>query len=156
MLKLTLGLVLLGANVTPARSQTPSDSAAAVHAIRTALAGWVKAANREDWKAAANVWAPDLVGWYPGQPDDTYAREMDRLAHPRLSRGRTRYEVDVVEVIVSGPLAVVRDVWRFTSNPGSSDSSIATVRSYEVWKRQPDHHWKIARWISAPEPAPPK
>jgi ketosteroid isomerase-like protein len=81
---------------------------------------------------------------------------MDRLAHPRPSRVPTRYEVDVVEVIVSGQTAVVRDVWRFTSNPGSADSSVATVRSYEVWKRQPDHQWKIARWISAPEPAPSK
>jgi ketosteroid isomerase-like protein len=81
---------------------------------------------------------------------------MDRLAHPRPSRAPTQYEVDVVEVIVSGPLAVVRDVWRFTTNSGSPDSSVSTVRSYEVRKRQPDHHWKIARWISAPKPAPSK
>jgi ketosteroid isomerase-like protein len=153
MLKLSLALVLLGANVTPARSQTPSDSAVAVRAIRTALADWVKAANREDWKAAAGVWAPDLVGWCRGQPDDTYAREIDRLAHPRPSRLSTHYEVDVVEVIVSGSLAVVRDIWRFTTHPGSPDSSASTVPSYEVWERQHDHHWKIARWISAPEPA---
>jgi hypothetical protein len=30
---------------------------------------------------------------------------------------------------------------------------MAVVRSFEVWRRQPDRAWKIARWISAPEPA---
>jgi ketosteroid isomerase-like protein len=144
-------LVLLCAGrISPIQSQT-SDSAAAVHAIRTALAAWVAAANREDWKAAASVWAPDLIGWYPGQPDDTYAREMDRLVHPGPRRAPTRYAVDVVEVMVSGRLAVVRDVWTFTTAP--PDSSVSVVRSYEVWRQQPDLQWKIARWISAPEPA---
>jgi ketosteroid isomerase-like protein len=125
----------------------------AVTAIRAALADWVAAANRDDWKAAARVWAPDLVGWYPGQPDDTYAREMERLAHPNPARTRTHYSVDVVEVMVSGPMAVVRDIWRFTTFPSPRASTTAIVRSYEVWKRQADNQSKIARWISAPEPS---
>jgi ketosteroid isomerase-like protein len=134
------------------QSQTSTDSATAVKSIRAALADWVDAANREDWKAAARIWAPDLVGWYPGQPDDTYAREMQRLAHPKPGRARTHYAVNVVEVMVSGPMAVVRDIWRFTTFPGSADSTVTIVRGYEVWTRQPDHQWKISRWISAPEP----
>jgi ketosteroid isomerase-like protein len=134
------------------QSQGSTDSAEAVAAIRTALVDWVAAANREDWKTAARVWAPDLVGWYPGQPDDTYAREMERLAHPKPARTRTHYAVNVVEVMVSGPMAVVRDIWRFTTFPNPGDSAISIVRGYEVWKRQRDNQWKIARWISAPEP----
>lgn len=145
-------LVVLAVIPTSGRAQSEPDSLSAVHAIGAALAGWVEAANREDWKSAARVWAPDLIGWYPGQPDDTYAKEMERAAHPRPGRPRTRYEVTVVEVLVSGPLAVVRDEWRFTTSPGRPDSSQAVVRSYEVWKRQSDRSWKIARWISAPEP----
>jgi ketosteroid isomerase-like protein len=140
----------------PVHSQGATDSVAAVRAIRAALAQWVAAANREDWKTAARVWAPDLVGWYPGQPDDTYAREMDRLAHPNPARGRTRFQVNVVEVMVSGPMAVVRDIWRFTTVPDSGDSTVSIVRSYEVWKRQPGSQWKISRWISAPEPPRPR
>jgi ketosteroid isomerase-like protein len=133
-------------------AQAASDSAAAVRSIHTALDHWVSAANREDWKAAASVWAPDLVGWYPGQPDDTYAKEMEQAAHPKPGRPKTRYEVEVAEVMVSGPLAVVRDIWRFTTAPGAPDSSVAVVRSYEVWRRLADGQWKIARWISAPKP----
>jgi ketosteroid isomerase-like protein len=134
-------------------AQEREDSAAAVRSIRAALAGWVEAANRGDWKAASRVWAPDLIGWYPGQADDTYAKEMENAAHPRPGRPRTRYEVNVVEVMVSGEMAVVRDIWRFTTSPGTPDSSVSAVRSYEVWKRQKDAQWKIARWISAPEPS---
>jgi ketosteroid isomerase-like protein len=135
------------------QAQEAADSAGAVRSIRAALDGWVDAANRQDWQTAARVWAPDLVGWYPGQPDDTYAKEMERAANPKSGRPKTRYEVKVEEVMVSGPLAVVRDIWRFTTAPGTPDSLIAVVRGFEVWRRQADGHWKISRWISAPEPA---
>jgi ketosteroid isomerase-like protein len=138
----------------PLESQQTDDSSTAVRAIRVALAAWMAAANRQDWRAAAEIWAPDLIGWYPGQPDDTYAKEMALAIHPRPGRKPTRYEVTVNEVIVSGSWAVVRDTWRFTTGSGSADSSVAVVRSFEVWRRQPDRAWKIARWISAPEPAP--
>lgn len=136
----------------PVAAQERNDSLSAAQAIRAELAAWVEAANRSDWKAASRVWAPDLIGWYPGQPDDTYAKEMENAARPRPGRPPIRYEVNVVEVLVSGDLAVVRDVWRFTTKPGQPDSSVSVVRSYEVWKRQKNHEWKIARWISAPEP----
>jgi ketosteroid isomerase-like protein len=146
-------VVLLLAISYRAEAQTPADSAASARSIRAALASWVDAANREDWKAAARVWAPDLIGWYPGQPDDTFAKEMESAAHPRPGRPSTHYEVNVVEVMVSGSMAVVRDIWRFTIAPGTPDSAVSVVRSYEVWKRQPDGEWRIARWISAPEPS---
>jgi ketosteroid isomerase-like protein len=133
-------------------AQTQADSAAAVRAIHAALTDWVAAANRGDWKSASKVWAPDLVGWYPGQPDDTYAREMDRVANPKLGSPKTHYEVQVVEVMVSGKLAVVRDIWRFTTAAGKPDAATSVVRGFEVWTEQPDSSWKISRWISAPEP----
>jgi ketosteroid isomerase-like protein len=135
------------------QAQAATESARAVRNIRAALDGWVEAANRQDWRAAAQVWAPDLVEWYPGQPDDTYAKEMEQAAHPKPGRPKTRYEVNVVEVMVSGPLAVVRDIWRFMTAPGTPDSSVSVVRGFEVWRRLADGHWKISRWISAPEPA---
>lgn len=112
------------------------------------------AANRQDWQSAAKIWAPDLIGWYPGQPDDTYEKELAQAAHSRPGRKPTRYEVTVEEVMVSKSLAVVRDRWRFITSSGSPDSTVDVVRSFEVWRRQPDGAWKIARWISAPEPRP--
>jgi ketosteroid isomerase-like protein len=143
-------LVVFG--VCSAQPQTSSDSATAVGDIRAALTRWVTAANSQDWREASRIWAPDLVGWYPGQPDDTYNKELAQAARPRSSRKPTHYDVTINEVMVSGSLAVVRDTWRFTTGAASADSTVAVVRSFEVWRRQPDGAWKIARWISAPEP----
>lgn len=153
MLRAALLLSFMSLTASPSGSaQTQVDSMAAARAIHAALTDWVAAANRGDWKSASKVWAPDLVGWYPGQPDDTYALEMDRVANPKLGSPKTHYEVQVVEVMVSGKLAVVRDIWRFTTAAGKPDATTSVVRGFEVWTRQPDSSWRISRWISAPEP----
>jgi ketosteroid isomerase-like protein len=153
VLRTALLLSIASLTLSPSgNAQTRADSAAAVRAIHAALTDWVAAANRGDWKSASKVWAPDLIGWYPGQPDDTYARELDRVANPKLGSPKTHYEVQVVEVMVSGKLAVVRDIWRFTTAAGKPDAATSVVRGFEVWTEQPDSSWKISRWISAPEP----
>jgi ketosteroid isomerase-like protein len=138
-----LALILVVGLMAP---RTPEEE------IRASLANWVAAANRGDWQEALKVWAPDLIGWYPGAPDDTYPREVERAG--KAGPPRTTYSVDVQEVMVSGGMAVVRDVWTFTSKvdgkPG--EPRVDTVKSFEVWTKQPDGAWKISRWISAPEP----
>jgi ketosteroid isomerase-like protein len=136
--------------VVAVRGAPTVDEAKAEREIRSALASWVEAANRGDWKEALKVWAPDLIGWYPGTPDDTYEREVERAA--RAGPPRTKYQVDIREVMVSGPMAVVRDVWTFSTKGAGGPPSVEKVKSFEVWKRQPDGRWKISRWISAPEP----
>jgi ketosteroid isomerase-like protein len=141
-------LPLLAASI--ARGAQTSEEAKAEADIRQALAGWVEAANRGDWKAALKVWAPDLIGWYPGSPDDTYAREAENAA--RAGEPRTKYELEIKEVLVAGSLAVVRDVWKFTTRRTAGAPTVETVKSFEVWRRQPDGAWRISRWISAPEP----
>jgi ketosteroid isomerase-like protein len=145
-----VALTLLAASITRG-AQTPEEIKAEAD-IRQALAGWVEAANRGDWKTALKVWAPDLIGWYPGSPDDTYAREAENAA--RAGEPRTKYELEIKEVLVSGSLAVVRDVWKFTTRVTAGEPTVETVKSFEVWRRQPDGAWRISRWISAPEPKP--
>lgn len=83
MLRFGIVLSLILAANLKGHAQAPSDSATAASIIRATLAQWVEAANRQDWRAAAAIWAPDLIGWYPGQPDDTYAKELEQAAHPR-------------------------------------------------------------------------
>ena len=128
-----------------------SEGSAAEQEIRGALTRWVLAANRGDWKEALKVWAPDLVGWYPGEPDTTYQREAENAT--RATTPRAIYEVDVTEVMVSGPLAVVRDIWTFTTPMPTGKPTVVRLKSFEIWAQQPDGAWKINRWISAPEPA---
>ena len=117
-------------------------------AIRSNLAGWVAAFNVGDLKTAAQVWAPDLVGWAPEGDDDTWPREKEFAERASGKLPAATYGLRIDEVIVSGDLAVVRDIW--TETPRGESAKARTFRSFEVWRRQPDGAWKIARWIDGP------
>jgi ketosteroid isomerase-like protein len=130
-----------------------SESKTAEQEIRAALADWVIATAAGDRQRANAVWAKDLIGWYPGQPDDTYAREMAAAAMQRPPGPPPVIpSVEIVEVIVSGNMAVVRDIWRMKRSTGSDTAAVQIIKSFEVWRRESDGKWRIARWISAPEP----
>lgn len=141
-----VGLALLGAAAFA--HANAADNAAAEEQIRAALKSWTEAANRQDWKTALQVWAPDLIGWAPQGADDTYPREAEFAAHPQPSR--SSYALTINEVIVDGSLAVARDTWVETTRQDSGPDTVNTFRSFEVWRRQPDRSWKISRWIDGP------
>jgi steroid delta-isomerase len=128
----------------------PSDS----QLIRRALEEWVVATNDGRRLDAASIWAKNLIGWYPGQPDDTFEREMERARRLDGVKPEMRTELTINEIMVSGDLAVVRDTWTFTSQTGTGPTR-SSLRGFEVWRKQRDGSWKISRWISAPDPASP-
>lgn len=145
---LAVTLVLLSATALRAAATRSSDQAEAEAKIRSSLAEWVQAFNSGDLKTAATIWAPDLVGWAPEGADDTYTREQEFAARVSGQSLSTTYALKIDEVIVSGDLAVVRDRWTETSRTDPAKARI--FRSFEVWRRQPDGSWKIARWIDGP------
>jgi ketosteroid isomerase-like protein len=122
--------------------------------IRASLAGWVIAFNSGDYKAALKVWAPDLIGWAPEGSDDTYAREEKDALAAQGKQPTVLFTLEIVEVTVSGDMALVRDIW--TETPRSDASKARRFRSFEIWRRQPDTSWKISRWIDGPTYAPPR
>jgi len=65
---------------------------------------------------------------------------------------RSTYSVTINEVLVSTDLAVVRDTWEETLHSPDGRTARRVIQSFEVWQPQPDGHWKISRWISAPGP----
>jgi ketosteroid isomerase-like protein len=136
---------LQGARVLDAQSHSDEVQ------IRQRLNLWVTQTRAGDRMAAAEIWAPDLIGWYPGQPDDTYAREMEQARRVRPPGApRSLPDVTVEEVLVSGDLATVRDIWRITSIAGA-DTTYQIIKGIEIWRPQPDSVWRISRWVSAPE-----
>jgi len=139
-------VLFLLALVSPVRSESVAGRDEAQ--IRAALAGWVQAFNSGDLKKAAEVWAPDLVGWSPEGTDDTYAVEKEYAAKGDGKLPGATYALTINEVIVSCDLAVVRDTW--TETPRKDPSKSRTFRSFEVWRRQTDGAWKISRWIDGP------
>jgi len=143
-----LGFSLLAA-AGLAHADAASDNRAAEKEIRAALSRWTEATNRGDMQTALSVWAPDLVGWSADGPDDTYPLETEFAKQPP-EPVKTRYGLTINEVIVDGSLAVVRDTWTETTKRDSGTGKVATFRSYEIWRRQPDRSWKISRWIDGP------
>lgn len=141
MKRATLILTLAACAHVPARDPAGDEAR-----IRARLSKWVEQFNSGDYIGAATIWAPDLIGVIPGGPDDTYAREIEGARNARPSS--VRFELRIDEILVDGDLAVVRDTWK---QNGGAKAQI--FRSFEVWRRQPDGEWKIARWIdAAPEP----
>jgi ketosteroid isomerase-like protein/dienelactone hydrolase len=134
----------------PQQAMVGGNDTVSEREIRRALAEWVDAANAGDRRRANRIWANDLIGWYPGQPDDTYGREIEAEQRQPSGRPSTTISLNIDEVIVSGDLAIVRDTWTYSRQPPRPDLP-DVIRSFEVWRRQADGAWKIARWISAPE-----
>jgi len=141
-------IALLGA-APNAFGDTNASNKLAERQIRSALADWVSAANRGDYKTALKVWAPDLIGWASDGADDTYQREAESAERP-IQAPKTTYELTINELIIEGTLAVVRDTWIETTRGDTGSEKVTRFRSYEVWRRQPDMSWKISRWIDGP------
>src|SRR5207249_8190288 len=114
-LTMGLALALLATRVfSAATSGTRGGQTSAEAQIRKTLADGVEAPNAGDRiRANKDIWAKDLVGWYPGQPDDTYETEIEGAKRRQGNRSMT-VELTVNELMVRGNLAVVRDTWRFT------------------------------------------
>jgi uncharacterized protein (TIGR02246 family) len=125
--------------------------------IRAALEDWMGAFNRRDVERVCDLFAPDLIADIQGAPRRTYDSLCAGLRRSLNDPGRSlRYGLDLEEILVSGDLAVARLVWTLTIDP--QDGSAPTVdreRGLDVYRRQPDGTWKIARFIvySMPPPA---
>jgi steroid delta-isomerase len=118
-----------------------------------ALEAWVRNYNAQDYEGAAKVWAKDLLGWgSPGSEDDTFAREQEGAKQPKSAGGPpSTFALTINEILVSGDLALVRDTWVETLKASSGGpGQERTFRSFEIWRKQADKSWKIARWIDGP------
>ena len=85
------------------------------------------------------VWAGDTL------PTAVCGKLSAVLAKPGL---QLHYDSpDIREIIVSGDIAVVRLFWTLTAQKGGA-SSVSTEAGMDIFKRQPDGKWSIARFIS--------
>jgi uncharacterized protein (TIGR02246 family) len=143
---LTIATVLLGiVAATPAHSDVSSDKAA----IKERLRHWAEAFNTRDATGVCDVFAPDLVSTVPevlnGNRTALCARLTALLAKPELS---LHYDSpDIREIIVSGDIAVVQLFWTLTARKGG-EQSVTNEAGIDIFKRQPDGRWSIARFMS--------
>lgn len=129
----------------PAFADEASDKAA----ITERLQRWSQAFNARDAAGVCDIFAPDLASTVPEVLDSNReklcARLAALLAKPDL---KLHYgSPDIREIIVSGDLAVVRLFWTLTAAKGA-EQSVTYEPGIDIFKRQPDGTWSIARFMS--------
>ena len=140
--------LLLGA----ARSPQAADPAEV--AIRAALAKWTADFNARDSSRICDLFAADLVYDYRGFPERDYTAVCALLRRSLADDTRRfSYSLDIKEIIVSGDLAVVRLVWTLDVTPvGTSQAVRSTEPGLDIFRRQPDGSWRIARVLAFEAP----
>jgi uncharacterized protein (TIGR02246 family) len=131
------------------------DSAAVQNQIRAELEKWMTDFNDGKASAVCSLFAPDLISDFRGQPEDTYNSLCANLQMALSDPAKTyHYQLEIKEILVSGDLAAVRLVW--TLNVSSKIAPAETTREpgLDIFRRQPDGSWKIARYMAYEAPGP--
>ena len=137
--------------VPTASTAVPDDASAA---ITSALTGWTETFNARRHADVCALFAPDLVATYRGQPDRNFDELCTLLQNSLENPTRSyHYALELQEILPSGDLAAVRLVWTLTVR-GVDGEILETVREpgLDIFKRQPDGTWKIARFVAFATP----
>ena len=127
------------------RAQPSSDETA----IRQRLEHWTAAFNAKDAAGSCDLFAPDLLYSIQDVVNGTYQTMCGNLTRI-LARSDIglHYDVPAIkEIIVSGDIAVVRLTWTLTVERGSARDT-TTEEGMDLFRRQPDGRWSIARYIA--------
>jgi uncharacterized protein (TIGR02246 family) len=145
--------LLMSASYAPAAK---ADSAtAASNEIRAELEKWTRDFNSGDASEVCSLFAPDLISNFRGEPEDTYSSLCANLQMALADRAKAyRYDLEIKEIIVSGDLAVVRLVWTLKAHPKNGSEETKREPGLDIFRRQPDGSWKIARYMAYEAPYP--
>jgi uncharacterized protein (TIGR02246 family) len=127
---------------------------AAEKAIRDALTRWTADFNARDANRICDLFAPDLRYDFRGSPERDYNAICNLLQRALADRSKKiTYSFDIKEIIVSGDMAIVRLVWTSrASQEGSSQVTETKEPGLDVFRRQPDGQWRIARYMAYEAP----
>jgi steroid delta-isomerase len=142
------GAALILFLATPAAAADPAEAE-----IRAALERWTADFNAGRADAVCDLFAPDLVSRFRGAPVRDHAA-LCQLLQRSLADPARRYSnrLELLEVIVSGDLAAVRLVWHGTVRDLESGTETHTTEpGLDIFRRQPDGRWRIARFLAFAE-----
>ena len=124
--------------------------------IRIALEKWKLDFNAADAAQVCALFAPDLISNFRGQPEDTYHSLCANMQASLTDPAKTyHYDLEIKEILVSGDLAVVRLVWTLKVRPkGGAPEETTREPGMDIFRRQADGSWKIARYMAYEAPGP--
>jgi steroid delta-isomerase len=132
----------------PASADSPD---AAQNEIRSALEKWRSAFNDRDERQVCDLFAPDLIANYQGQPERNYTSLCQLLQTSLVDSERTyHYSLNINEVLVYGDLAVVRLIWTLEIEKDGASKEIIAEPAVDIFRHQADGSWKISRYLAYP------
>jgi uncharacterized protein (TIGR02246 family) len=142
-------LSLAVASAAMAQSDTPDQAA-----IRRALTQWMEDFNAGRADKVCDLFAPDLIAQYRGQPERGYQQLCALLERSLADRGKSyRYALAIKEILVEGDLAAVRLTWTLTvRGKDAADATATEEPGLDIFRRQADGSWKISRFLAYESP----
>jgi steroid delta-isomerase len=145
-------IILAAALATPLDPPSAAEpTTAAENEIRSAIENWRSVFNARDEEQVCDLFAPDLVANYQGEPERNYSSlcQMLRTAL-RNPDARYRYSVQINEIMVYGETAVVRLVWTLEIDQAGNLKQTIEEPAVDIFRRQPDGGWRISRYLAYP------
>jgi len=138
-------VALAAATMSTARADSTADSAGIVQRLQR----WTADFNAKDPAGVCDLFAPDLAYSIPEMVRGTRETMCANLA-ALLARSDIKLHYDnpdIHEILVAGDVAVVRLTWTLTTEVnGAKDTT--TEKGMDIFRRQPDGRWSIARFIA--------
>jgi ketosteroid isomerase-like protein len=144
-LALFVAMALTATAAGTAHADPDADKAAIVQRLQQ----WTAAFNAKDGAGTCDLFAPDLVYAIPEVVRGTRETMCSNLAAlQRRTDIKLHYaNPDIHEILVAGDVAVVRLTWTLTTEvSGVRDTT--TEEGMDIFRRQPDGRWSIARFIA--------
>lgn len=127
-----------------------ADGGADEKAVRQALMDWAAAFNAGDGERVCDLFAPDLIAVYQGVPERGFAVMCAHLRSVLADRTRRySYGLDVKEILSSADLVAARLVWTLeVRDPSGALVHTTQEPSLDLFRRQPDGSWRMARFLA--------
>jgi ketosteroid isomerase-like protein len=123
----------------------------ALAAIRAALEEWRSAFNNRDEYHICDLFAPDVIANYQGQPERDYASLCQLLRSSMRDPDRKyRYGLEINEIMVFEETAIVRLVWTLEIAGANAPPEIIKEPAIDIFRRQGDGTWRISRYLAYP------
>jgi len=119
--------------------------------IRSAVEHWRTAFNARNEQQICDLFAPDLIANYQGEPERDYASLCEMLRAAIRDPYKTyQYSLGINEIMVYGDTAVVRLVWELSVDKAGSPKETIEEPAVDIFRRQTDGGWKISRYLAYP------
>ena len=144
-----LAAIALAASLVPV---VQADTlAAGQDEIRATLERWQSVFNDRNEQQVCDIFAPDVVANYDGEPERDYTSLCQMLQTAVHDSDKTyRYSLKINDILVYGETAVVRLVWTLEIVKHGDAKEIIEEPAVDIFRRQADGNWKISRYLAYP------